>query len=69
MEHAPLEWRRSDFVAEETPNVREGGSGCRVLAVTGTDTEIGKTVITMALATVTSWWVQRSLSPPGRGLG
>ena len=37
-------------MAEETPRVGEPAGACRLLAVTGTDTENGKTVITMALA-------------------
>lgn len=35
-------------MADEHP--RNGGRMCRVVAVTGTDTEIGKTVVTVALA-------------------
>lgn len=37
-------------MAEETTPGASSSDACRILAVTGTDTEIGKTVITMALA-------------------
>ncbi len=37
-------------MVEERLRASDGASDCRTLAVTGTDTEIGKTVITMALA-------------------
>ena len=37
-------------MAEERTTGTSSSAACRILAVTGTDTEIGKTVITMALA-------------------
>ena len=37
-------------MVEETPPGASSSAACRIMAVTGTDTEIGKTVITMALA-------------------
>jgi dethiobiotin synthetase len=49
MERAPQEWRRSCFVADDEDRSAPSAA-CRVLAVTGTDTEIGKTVIARALA-------------------
>jgi len=49
MERAPRERRRSGYVAEGQQRAAAGAT-CRVLAVTGTDTEIGKTTITRALA-------------------
>jgi len=50
MEHAPPAWCRSGFVVDEKTLGAVPSAACRIIAVTGTDTEIGKTVITMALA-------------------